>query len=78
MMNSEEFPQFLNELRAAYDLPTEFEKGALVSPSAVVDLAKRQQRQLSKRRKRWLTPSNPFRIVHGQHSPRFWEITRIG
>jgi hypothetical protein len=37
MMNSEEFTQFLNELRAAYDLPTEFEKGALVSPSEETD-----------------------------------------
>jgi len=37
MMNSEEFTQFLNELRAAYDLPPKFEKGSLMSPSDETD-----------------------------------------
>ena len=37
MMNSEEFTQFLNELRAEYDLPPTFEKGTLASPSEEID-----------------------------------------
>ncbi len=37
MMNSEEFTQFLNELRAEYDLPPKFDKGALMSPSEDTD-----------------------------------------
>jgi hypothetical protein len=37
MMNSEEFTQFLNELRAAYDLPPKFEKDSLMSSSEETD-----------------------------------------
>lgn len=37
MMNSDEFTQFLNELRATYDLPPKFEKGSLLSPSEDTD-----------------------------------------
>jgi hypothetical protein len=37
MMNSEEFTRFLNELRAAYDLPPKLEKGSLISSSAETD-----------------------------------------
>lgn len=37
MMNSEEFTQFLNELRAEYDLPPKFDKDSLVSPSEETD-----------------------------------------
>lgn len=37
MMNNEEFTQFLNELRAEYDLPPKFHKGSLMSPSEETD-----------------------------------------
>jgi hypothetical protein len=37
MMNSEEFTQFLNELRTEYDLPPKFVKGSLLSPSEETD-----------------------------------------
>lgn len=37
MMNSEEFTQFLNELRAEYDLPPKVEKGSRVSPIEETD-----------------------------------------
>lgn len=33
MMNSEEFTQFLNELRAEYDLPPKADKGSRMTPS---------------------------------------------
>jgi hypothetical protein len=37
MMNSEEFTQFLNKLRAEYDLPPKFDKGSLMSPNEETD-----------------------------------------
>jgi hypothetical protein len=37
MMNSEEFTQFLNELRAEYDLPPKVEKGSRVAPIEETD-----------------------------------------
>lgn len=37
MMNSQEFTKFLNELRAEYDLPPQFKKGSLMSPSEETD-----------------------------------------
>src|SRR6185312_4142328 len=46
--------------------------------TAVLDLAKRQRRQPSKRRNRSLTHSNPLRIVHGQNPAWLFETTEIG
>lgn len=37
MMNSQEFAKFLNELRAAYDLPPKFEEDSLMASNEDMD-----------------------------------------